>query len=513
MIYVALSTNQIYSFFNDYIETSFYTYTADLVSQYFSFLLVFLTVIIIVVTTLFVYLFKIKQKPIMFYVFILVNYVALLIMLYFAYSSFRTMAINVIDTREVTLIRDLYLVILYSQYLIIAFTITRALGFDLKKFNFAKDIIELDIDVADREEFEVNFNFDEDTFIIKVNRFIRNMKVYWQEHTLILSTILIIIFTAVFGFAFFNRGINNRVFNENRVVMLDNINTKVTSSYITRYGLREEVEAREGHTFVIVRVNMINNSAVLSNLNTEQFSLQIGEEVYQLDTQNAVAFSDFGEIYGNQRISMNTDRNFILLFEVKQDLEDEIILRYSRRARHLDANNNSNFHRIRLSPIQLEESEEIVTVDKPERMVFGNSILGDTSFQIDNFEIKDEFEVTYEVCVARHCYNINETIRASRDRNQPVTLLRVESVVRYAPMLNSDSFGRAIDLFRSYGYLEFEVEGELTKVPIVNVTPENYRGTNLWFEIPDQVKEIDSFNFFFNVRGMQYRYVITKDTE
>ena len=40
----------------------------------------------------------------------------------------------------------------------------RATGFDIKKFDFAKDLEELDIETKDNEEFEVNLELETDKY-------------------------------------------------------------------------------------------------------------------------------------------------------------------------------------------------------------------------------------------------------------------------------------------------------------------------------------------------------------
>ena len=68
--------------------------------------------------------------------------------------------------------------------------IIRGLGFDIKKFNFTKDIQELNIEDIDSEEVEVNVNIDTKNIIRDINRRKRELG-YWIKENLLFSIILI----------------------------------------------------------------------------------------------------------------------------------------------------------------------------------------------------------------------------------------------------------------------------------------------------------------------------------
>ena len=68
--------------------------------------------------------------------------------------------------------------------------IIRVLGFDIKKFNFTKDIQELNIEDIDSEEVEVNVNIDTKNIIRDINRRKRELG-YWIKENLLFSIILI----------------------------------------------------------------------------------------------------------------------------------------------------------------------------------------------------------------------------------------------------------------------------------------------------------------------------------
>ena len=68
--------------------------------------------------------------------------------------------------RTVRLIRDFISISFIIQFYSAVILIIRAVGFDIKKFDFNNDLKEMEINESDREEFEVQINFDKNKTLI-----------------------------------------------------------------------------------------------------------------------------------------------------------------------------------------------------------------------------------------------------------------------------------------------------------------------------------------------------------
>ena len=71
------------------------------------------------------------------------------------FSIFKGLETESLDQQTVMLIRDIALMILVPQAIFLFVILGRTLGFNLKQFDFKKDLEELDIDSTDNEEVEV----------------------------------------------------------------------------------------------------------------------------------------------------------------------------------------------------------------------------------------------------------------------------------------------------------------------------------------------------------------------
>ena len=92
---------------------------------------------------------------------------------------------EVSDITKIMAARDLLFIAYIPQFIIILLLIIRMLGIDLNKFGFQKDKEYLDIKEEDREEFEVNVEFDKDKIKRLFNKLIRSLKYLYYEHKFI----------------------------------------------------------------------------------------------------------------------------------------------------------------------------------------------------------------------------------------------------------------------------------------------------------------------------------------
>ena len=74
--------------------------------------------------------------------------------------------------------RDLLNIASIFQYIVFVIFGIRFLGIDLKKFGFKNDEEYLDIKEEDREEFEVNIEFDKDKITRNIKKLLEMLNMY-----------------------------------------------------------------------------------------------------------------------------------------------------------------------------------------------------------------------------------------------------------------------------------------------------------------------------------------------
>ena len=93
---------------------------------------------------------------------------------------------------------------IFLQFVTLCLTFARATGFDVKKFDFAHDLQQLNVDEKDNEEFEVDVELDTDKLFRKIRKKIRYAKyVYFENKFLIFLTLAIVLGLGVGGYFIF----------------------------------------------------------------------------------------------------------------------------------------------------------------------------------------------------------------------------------------------------------------------------------------------------------------------
>ena len=99
----------------------------------------------------------------------IIYYVLLLICLIYIREVLSGLSEELLSAKLSRSIRDFSIVITAVQFIFLVFSIIRAIGFDIKKFNFKSDLREMNYDFSDSEEVEVNINLNSYKYKRKIN--------------------------------------------------------------------------------------------------------------------------------------------------------------------------------------------------------------------------------------------------------------------------------------------------------------------------------------------------------
>ena len=157
------------------------------------------------------------------------------IYMFILFGYFNKLPSSVIDQKVIRGYRDIMLITLGFQYLIIIIMFIRALGFDIKKFNFTKDIQELNLTQEDAEEIEVDVNVDTNVLMREVRKQKREFGYFFKEYKVFILGIIFVlmIVLGVFGYNYFSKKF--KVYNQNEVVGYLNKRFESNSFYHPQY--------------------------------------------------------------------------------------------------------------------------------------------------------------------------------------------------------------------------------------------------------------------------------------
>ena len=162
--YSIYKTNLIIHFYNEYINSSQVIIGSNVQVSLFNFFIFFAPFLVILFAMILFAVMYNKKKPFIFYIILIIVNIISIAIYGITYSNILSMQNNIVNVRTASFIRDLLYINLILQTVIIVISTIRATGFEIKKFDFVRDLQDLKIEVKDNEEFEVDVNFDTDRF-------------------------------------------------------------------------------------------------------------------------------------------------------------------------------------------------------------------------------------------------------------------------------------------------------------------------------------------------------------
>lgn len=332
IIFLITKTNNILNFFKDYSNNNI---LEVIPSQYINFLIYGSLVLIIGLVLTMLILMRKKDKPLLIYILTIVGYTILFVGFIYLEGVINSLQYNILDRKTINLARDITRFMLIGQAIFIIPYIIRTLGFDIKKFDFKKDLQELEIEVTDNEEFELVSPIDTKKIEKAGRKKLRELKYYYIENKLFITIILTIV--AVFlGYKLTTTIASNinLKYNEKETIKLDNFYTlTLDDSYIlTKDKNGKTISSNKNKAFLVVKFSINSSYNNAFSLETNKFILKIKKDEYVPDKTYYNYFTNYGIGYKNQKIYLNDSKSFILVYVIPKDTKEKNIkLEYNYR--------------------------------------------------------------------------------------------------------------------------------------------------------------------------------------
>lgn len=503
-LYVALKTHNIFVFFNEYAKNGYYNYSSNLAGSYIN-LYMFMSIIIILLLSSFIYLLmRWKKKSRTFYLVTILVYFVLFIGLLVYFNLFNTILNTTLDIRTVRAYRDISAIMYFPQYIFFIMCAIRATGFNIKKFDFKKDLEELDIAEEDQEEVEVTLGKNN----YKIARFfrkrVREIKYYAVENKFFFWTIIGIISLVLIFIVYYRVNVNGKTYKESEFFNIDGIVFKVTESYITNVDLNGKV-INENKNYLLVNLNIENTNRVKSSLDTDSLRLKLDGENYFPIYSKSDYFIDLGEGYYKNILYAGQIYDYMLIYEIPNDADyEDAILRMVNSISLKDGELEAKYKDVRLSP------KEYFLVDEADTYALGSAIslekssLKNSEIIVNSYEIGDEFTENFTYCT-RTCYNGKKIIKPdllSKGKNT-IVKLNVESSIDESLYINR-YIKSSTDLLSYFGNISYIKNGiqYVANYNIVNL--DNIETNNVYIEVNDDVKNAEVIYLDLNIRNKSY---------
>ena len=231
ILYLLIRSRNIYIFFRDYLQTGTYTYINNMAISYVNTLMIIISIVLIAVYLLIFFLMKQKEKKILYYLLGIIFYFLSFVLFIVFLGAFNNLEYTSFSNQTIVLYRDFALILYYFNYFFLIIAFIRGFGFNVKKFNFEKDLKQLEISEEDREEIEVGSSLDFENVGNFVRRRKRNFMYYIKENSYILIVFLVIIVLLTTFSIALNKLVISKVYKENEVVSIDSIQRFIWKHY------------------------------------------------------------------------------------------------------------------------------------------------------------------------------------------------------------------------------------------------------------------------------------------
>lgn len=419
----------IYSFLSRYVNNIYSTLGDASPSNYIT-TFMFVTCVLIVASALSMYLLmRKKEKPIILYVALSIYYLIFLVLLIVYYAVLKNTEGISMSIRDAMVYRDIMLIAILPQFVFAVVSFIRGVGFDIKKFNFSKDLKELDISDEDSEEFEFVLGVDSYKYKRFINRRIREFKYYVLENKFmftILSGLTVVVFLIVTAL---NIGVYHRVYGKSQRVNVNNLSVQVNNSYLTNMSYTGE-KIVDGKYFLVINTTFTNksgNSTVL-NLSSYELKTKHGNVTPTLSRNNY--FADLGAGYQKEKIEPNTTVTYILVYELdEKDKANKYTLHIIDSVNYKVGTINTKYKDIAIKPRVYDKIDKVGTYYSGDNITMYDSLLNNSSLQVNSYSFTSKYTYKYEACIRTSCSNKTDVVVADAAKNKVLLVLNGKLVV------------------------------------------------------------------------------------
>ena len=312
--YVALKNRSVYLFIKTVINDTTNRYNAPMYIDYGTFFFIVLALILCFLVS---WLLKYKDKPRRLYKFTIVTYIVISIFMFILFSYMGTFTSTVMEQKTIRLYRDILTITLLFQYYVVFVMLIRGLGFDIKKFDFNRDMHELNLSDEDSEEVEVNTHIDTTNVMRMARKSKREFGYFFREFKGYIITILVIVvgILGYRGYKYFS--IKYKIYNENEYFGNKNI-INVKNSYYANL---------DNKKYIVIDFE-IYKYGIKEQLNVGDMALIIGKEKYTPNKNICYKFNNLGNCYKKQYVTDEANE-YILVYEVNEFKNNNTYLIYT----------------------------------------------------------------------------------------------------------------------------------------------------------------------------------------
>lgn len=497
--YLVYRTNLLLSFFSEYMATHNSVIGKDLTGELFNPLIYVSIFAIIVGTIIILGLMLFKKKQVKLYIYNIVTYVFVIVIYSVANSILSSLEVELVDVRSLKMIQDLLTTSFILQVISLIIVAIRATGFNIKKFDFATDLKELEIEDVDNEEFEVNIDLNSDETRRKINRMLRHAKYIYKENKYVILGLVLLTIGITFITIYLNVGVYNKTYKKDEAFSTNFFTMQLGETYTSSKDYKGNTLSKE-ETFLMVHMNLKNNTIKDRTFDTARLALKIDEHYFYHEKIYAEKMFDIGNIYMEQNVP-NEFTDYVFIYKIPAKFIDNNI-----RLIYTDYNNKQV--QMKVDPISLDIEKVETVYNIGEEIDLKDSIFETKKMKIDSLLLSYAYKVDYNYCINDTCYPSYEYIKPTYTGSENKILLNIKGLVFDSKTEKTENLYTYIN---NFGKIHYQIGGKdkVVKINLKEIKPTKTTLTNEYFiETSSELINADSIQLVFNIRNRVYKYIV-----
>lgn len=504
--YLISKTTLIVNFFRNFVSNNYTTNIVNISGTYIN-LFMYLSVLIILITVLAVYyLMKKKEKSTKLYFFALVYYIIIFVLIGVSHGILSGMERDVITAQSARAYRDISSVIVLPQYFLFIYVLLRGIGFDIKKFNFANDLKDLDIDASSSEEFEVSVDVSGYKYLRTLRRFIREFKYYYKENKFVFTCLISVGVIFIGTVLYLNFGVYNKTYHRKDKMTHNYFNIKIENSYLTNLSQNGNV-IMDGKYYLALQLKIDNKTKNSYTLDYNNFRLIVDGKSIFPTLDRGEYFVDIGKPYHKEKLKKESSNTYVLVYELNNNqVKSRYKVKILEDISYGVGAVNSRYRNIELTPIKIDDINVLNTYKLEKTVNLKDTSLGYTTFKVNNYSFSNNYVYDYELCNNNGCNTVKDIVGLDVGGIINKTTLLVlnmeynlDKTTVYGSNVKADNL-----FFNNFLSLEYTKDGITKETSLSNRTTDKMKDT-LVFETNSEVKDADNINLLVTIRNNRYK--------
>lgn len=502
--YLLIKSFRIYNFFSRYVQNVYSTLGDAKPSNYITGFMLVTVVLVIAFSSLMYLLMKNKKKPKALYITLSLYYLILFAGLIGYFLLFKNLDSYSITIKNAMVLRDLTLIVIIPQFIFLILAFIRAVGFDIKKFNFSSDIKELDLSEQDNEEFEFVLGVDSYKYLRFLRRRIREFKYYILENKFMFGLLSSLAIITVAVIVILNLTVYNRTYKVNQRIQANNLIINVNNSYLTNLDYSGKT-IEKGKYFLIANMTFTNNSGLSTVLDLASYELITKKDtVYPTITRNNY-FVDLGAGYSKDRIENDSSNSYIMVYELTESqIQDEYTLRIIDEVEYSAGTINSKVKNIKLKPNKYMSNKDVGSYKLKDKVDLYETVLNNSSVIINSYSASNKYSYQFEACIRGNCQNKTEVVVADTSKDKTLIILGGEVNIDQNSFFAKNQKS-SLSFFEAFGKIKYDDNISSIK----DVTPSSLVDKYL-LEVDDKINKAKTIDLIISVRGKNYTINLKK---